>query len=56
MGKLSSKNWGVKYLLCVADVFTKYGRVKPLMNKRTKTVLNGFFKIVNKSKPQSYKL
>ena len=24
MGLLFSKNWGVKHLLCVIDVFTKY--------------------------------
>ena len=30
MGSLSSKNQGVKYLLCVVDVFTKYIWVKPL--------------------------
>ena len=30
MGSLSSKNQGVKYLLCVTDVFTKYAWVKPL--------------------------
>ena len=24
MGSLSSKNWGIKYLLCVVDVFIKY--------------------------------
>ena len=28
MRLLTSKNWGVKYLLCVIDAFTKYAWVK----------------------------
>ena len=36
-------------LLCVIGVFTKYAWVKPLKNKKGKTVLNGFIKIVNES-------
>ena len=31
------------------DVFTNYAWVKPLKDKKSKTVLNGFIKIVNKS-------
>ena len=34
MGSLSSKNRNVKYLSCVIDVFTKYGWVKPLKDKK----------------------
>ena len=29
-GSLASKNWDVKYILCVANVFTKYAWVKHL--------------------------
>ena len=43
----SSKNGGVKYLLYVVDVFTKYAWVKILKNKNAKTALNGFIGIVN---------
>ena len=43
----SSKNKNVKYLLCVIDVFTKYALVKPLKDKKGKTVLNAFIEIVN---------
>ena len=50
MGSLSSYNRGVKYLLCAKDVFTKYTWVKPLKDKKGKTVLNGFIKTVNESK------
>ena len=55
MGSLFSKNWDVRYLLCVIDAFTKYVGVKPLKNKK-QTVLNGFVGIVNESKPKPNKL
>ena len=38
MERLSSKHQGVKHLLCVADVFTKYGWTKPLKDKNLKQV------------------
>ena len=56
MGPLSSSNKNVRYLLCVIDVFTKYVWVKPLKDKKGKTVLNGFIEIVNKSNPKPNKL
>ena len=56
MGSLSSKNKNVKYLLCVTDFFTKYARVKPLNDKKGKTVLNAFIKIVNESNQKPNKL
>ena len=43
MASLSSKNKTVKYLLCVIDVFTKYAWVKPLKDKKGKTVINAFY-------------
>ena len=46
---LFSKNWNVKYLLCVIDVFTKHARVNPLKDKKGKTVLNAFIEIINES-------
>ena len=46
---LPSKNKNVKYLLCVIDIFTKYAWVKPLKDKKVKTVLNVFIKIVKKN-------
>ena len=49
MQLLSSKNKNVKYLLCVIDFFTKYAWVKPLKDKKGKTVLNAFIEIVNES-------
>ena len=56
MGSWSSKNGGVKCLLCVIDVFTGYGWIKPLKDKEAKTVLNGFDGIVNESKRKPNKL
>ena len=48
MKSLSFRNKNIKYL-CVIDVFTKYAWVKPLKDKKDKTVLNTFRKIVNES-------
>ena len=39
MGSLSTKNWSVKYLLCVIDTFTKYAWVKTLKDKKVKQSL-----------------
>ena len=56
MGSLSSKNKGVKYLLCVIDVFSNYAWVIPLRDKKSKTVLNGYIEILNKSNCKPDKL
>ena len=56
MESLSSKNENIKYLVCIIDVFTKYDWVKPLKDKKGKTVLNAFNKIVNKSDRKPDKL
>ena len=50
MGSLFSKNRDVKYLLCVIDVYTKHAWIKPLTDKKVKTVLQGFIELVSKSK------
>ena len=47
---LSSKNWGVKYLFCIKDVFTKYPFVKPLKDQKAKTLHHYSIEILNKSK------
>ena len=56
MGILSSKNRGVKYLLCLISVFIKYSWVKTLKNKKVKAVLTGFIGIVNESRHKPNKL
>ena len=50
IGSLSSKNWGVKYLLCMIDAFTKYACVEPARHKKAKAVFHDFIEIVNESK------
>ena len=56
MGLLSSENKNVKYLLWVTDILTKYAWVKPLKDKKSKTVLNAFIEIVNESNQKPNKL
>ena len=44
-------------IYCVSQLFsTKYAWVKPLKNKKGKTVLNGFIEIVNESNDKPNKL
>ena len=38
MQKFSRCNKGVKYLLMVIDIFSKYGWIKPLKDKKSETV------------------
>ena len=42
MESLSSNNKNVKYWLWVIDVFTKYAWIKPLKDKKGKSVLNAY--------------
>ena len=56
MRSLFSKNKNIRYLLCVADVFTKYAWVKPLKDKKGKTVLNAFIEKVHESNRKPNKL
>ena len=56
MGSLSSKNKNVKYLSCVINAFTKYTWIKPFEDKKGKTVLVAFIKIVNESNRKPNKL
>ena len=45
MHKFSKWNKGIKYLLMVIDVFSKYGWIKPLKDKKTETVEKAFDEI-----------
>ena len=56
MDSLSSKNKNTKHLLCVINVFTKYASVKPLKDKKVKTVLNVFIEKANESNRKPNKL
>ena len=50
-----SEKKNVRYLLCVIDVFAKYAWVKPLTNKKVKTVFYAFMEIVNESNHKTNK-
>ena len=49
MQLLSRQNKGIKYLLCVIDLFSKYAFVVSLKDEKGASVLKGFKKIVNES-------
>ena len=56
MGSLSSKNKNVKYWLCFIDFLAEYAWVKLWEEKKGKTILNVFIKIVNESNRKANKL
>ena len=42
MQQFSKWNKGYRYLLMVLDVFSKYGRIVPLKDKKSEPVMNAF--------------
>jgi len=56
MKPFSKFNCGVRYLLTVIDVFSKYGWMLPLKDKTGKSVADAFKKIFKKSKRKPEKL
>ena len=56
MQSLSRKNKGIKYLLCVTDLFRKYVFVVPLKDKKGITTVNTFDKIIKQSKRKPNKI
>ena len=56
MQSLSSKNKGIKYLLCAIDLYSKYAFVIPLENKKGISVTNGFNKIIKQSNRKPNKI
>ena len=46
MQSLSRKNKGIKYLLCVIDLYSKYAFVIPLKDKKRISIVNAFDKII----------
>ena len=53
MQKFNKWNKGVKYLLLVTDIFSKYGWIKPLRDKKTESVSKAFDEIFkSKRKPK----
>ena len=53
MQKSSKWNKGIKYLLMVIDVFSKYAWIKPLKDKKAESMSKAFDEIFKKSKRKS---
>ena len=53
MQLISKLNKGIRILLCVIDIFSKYALVVPLKDKNCVTIVNAFQKILDylKTKP-----
>ena len=56
MQLLSKFNKGIKYLLCVIDLFSKYAFVIPLKDKKGFSIANAFQSILDKSKRKPNKI
>ena len=47
---------GIRYLLCVIDLFSKYAWVAPLKDKKGVSIVNAFQKILDSSKRKPNKI
>ena len=56
MQLISKLNKGTSFLWCVVGVFSKYGWVIPLKNKKGVKITNAFQKKLNKSKRKPKKI
>ena len=56
MQSLSRKNKGIKYLLCVIDLYSKYAFVIPLKDKKGISIVNAFNKITKQSNRKPNKI
>ena len=56
MQSLSRKNEGIKYLLCVKDLYSKYAFVIPLKDKKGNSIVNAFDKIIKQSNRKPNKI
>ena len=56
MQSISKKNKGIKYLLCVIDLYSKYAFIIPLKDKKGISIVNGFNKIIKKSNRKPNKI
>ena len=55
--QLTSKyNKGIRYLLCVIDLFSRYAWVIPLKNKKGESIVEGFEKILDDSNRKPNKI
>ena len=56
MSQLKEYNNGMRYMLTVIDVFSKFAFAKPLIDKRGPTVLNAFYDILEESNRKPTKI
>ena len=56
MQSLSRKNKGIKYLLCVIDLYSKYAFVIPLKDKKGISIVNTFNKVIKQSNRKPSKI
>ena len=56
MQLISKFNKGIRFLLCIIDIFSKYTWVIPLKDKKGITITNAFQKILYKSNRKPNKI
>ena len=56
MQLISKCNKGIRYILCVIDLFSRYAWVIPLENKKGETIVEGFEKILDDSNSKPNKI
>ena len=56
MQLISKYNKGIRYLLCVINLFSKNAWVAPLKNKKGLSIVNAFQSILNNSKRKPHKI
>ena len=56
MQLISKYNKGIRYLLCVIDLFSRYASVIPLKNKKGESIVEGFKKISDDSNRKPNKI
>ena len=56
MQLISKFNKGIRFLLCVIDIFSKYSRVIPVKDKKGITITNAFQNILKESNRKPYKI
>ena len=56
MQLICKSNKGIRFLLCVIDIFSKYAWVVPLKDKKKCNLVNGFQNILDDSKRKLNKI
>ena len=56
MSLISKLNKGIKYLLCVIDLVSRYSWIIPFKNKKGESIVEGFKKILKNSERKPNKI